>query len=133
MSEEEKSYAAPEAELVESATDLTSDERNWGMACHLAALSGFLIPFGSLAGPLVVWLIKRNESAFIDAQGKEAVNFQITVAIAMLVSMLLVLVVIGFLLMLVVAFGALILTIVAAIKASNGEYYQYPLTLRLIK
>jgi len=112
---------------------LSADEKNWGMACHLSALSGFLIPFGSIAGPLIVWLVKRNEYDYVDVQGKEALNFQLTVMIALLVSGVLVLVVIGFLLLAIVSIGALILTIISAIKASNGEAYQYPFTIRFLK
>lgn len=113
---------------------VSKDEQNWAMICHLSALSGFLIPFGHVLGPLLVWLIKRAEMPLVDAHGKEALNFQITVSIAAAVSLLLMFVLIGFVLIGVVAIGALVLTIMAAIKVSNGDYsYRYPLTLRLIK
>jgi uncharacterized Tic20 family protein len=111
----------------------TADERQWALFAHLSALAGFIIPFGNLLGPLVLWQIKKNEMPFVDDQGKEALNFQITVTIAMVVSLILTLVLIGILLMFVVGIGALILTILGAIKANNGEYYRYPMTLRLIK
>ena len=111
----------------------SADERQWALFAHLSALAGFIIPFGNLLGPLVIWQIKKNEMAFVDDQGKEALNFQITVTIAMLVSLVLTLVLIGILLMFVVGIGALVLTIIGAIKANNGETYRYPMTLRLIK
>ena len=116
------------------APQVSKDEQNWAMFCHLSALSGFIIPFGSVIGPLVIWLMKRAEMPMVEVHGKEVLNFQITVMIAALVSMVLMVVFIGFLLLAVVAIGALILTIMAAIKVSNGDYsYRYPFTLRLIK
>ncbi len=116
------------------APQVSKDEQNWAMFCHLSALSGFIIPFGSVIGPLVIWLMKRAEMPMVEVHGKEVLNFQITVMIAAVVSMVLMFVFIGFLLLAVVAIGALILTIMAAIKVSNGDYsYRYPFTLRLIK
>ena len=112
----------------------SKEEQNWAMVCHLSALAGFVCPFGNLIGPLIVWLVKRAEMPLVDANGKEALNFQITVTIAAVVSALLIFVVIGILLLLVVGVGALVLTIRAAIKVSNGELdYRYPWTIRLLK
>ncbi len=104
-----------------------------GMLCHLLALSGLIIPLGNVLGPLVIWLMKKDSDPYVDEQGKESVNFQISVAIYMFVSLLLMMIVIGFFLIFVVAIGSLVLTIIGAIKASKGEPWRYPLTLRLIK
>ena len=113
---------------------VSKEEQNWAMICHLSALFGFLIPFGNVIGPLVVWLIKRAEMPLVDTHGKEALNFQITVVIAMAISALLIFVLIGFVLMFIVGIGALVLTIMAAIKVSNGELnYRYPWAIRLLK
>jgi hypothetical protein len=110
------------------------EEQNWAMICHLAALSGFIIPFGNVLGPLVVWLMKKDAMPQVDRHGKEALNFQITVTIAMIISILLMFVLIGFLLVFVVGIGALVLTILAAIKVSNGDLdYKYPFAIRMIK
>ena len=110
------------------------EEQNWAMACHLTALSGFVIPFGNVLGPLVVWLIKKDTMPLVDQHGKEAMNFQITVLIAFIISAVLVVIFIGFLLMAVVGIGALVLTIMAAVKVSNGQLdYKYPFAIRLIK
>jgi uncharacterized Tic20 family protein len=111
--------------------ELTSEACNWAMACHLAGLAGFALPIvGHLLGPLIVWMIKRDDHPFINDQGKEAVNFQISMVIY---KVLLCCTVIG----IVVAIGLLlvnvVMVIVAAMKASEGEAYRYPLTLRLIK
>ena len=113
---------------------VSKEEQNWAMFCHLAALSGFIVPLGNVIGPLVVWLMKKDTMPMVDLHGKEALNFQITVLIAMVISIVLMFVLIGFLLMFVVGIGALVLTIIAAVKISNGQYdYKYPFALRLIK
>ena len=116
------------------APQVSKDEQNWAMACHLAALSGFLVPFGNIIGPLVVWLIKRAEMPLVDRHGKESLNFQITVVIAFLICIPLVFVIIGIPLMFAVGIGALIMTIIATVKVSNGDLeYKYPFALRLLK
>jgi len=110
----------------------TSDERMWAMFAHLSALIGFVIPFGSILGPLIIWQIKKNEYPLVDDQGKEALNFQITMAIAFVVSLVLMVVLIGFLLIWVVGLFDLVMIVIASIKANNGERYRYPLTIRLV-
>ena len=113
---------------------VSKDEQNWAMGCHLAALSGFVIPLGNIVGPLVVWLIKKDTMPLVDQHGKESLNFQITVLIAFVICLVLTLVLIGVVLMFVVGIGALVLTIMAAVKVSNGQFdYKYPFTLRLVK
>ena len=109
------------------------EERTWGMLCHLVVLTGFIIPFASIIGPLVIWMIKRDEMPFVDDQGKESLNFQITMMLAMIVSGLLIFVLIGFVLVFVVAIFQLIMIIIASVKANEGVYYRYPLCIRLIK
>ena len=111
----------------------SAEAKQWAMFAHLSALLGFLIPFGSIVAPLVIWQIKKNEFPFVDDQGKEALNFQITVLIAVIVSFLLTFVLIGLLLLPIVGIAWLVLTIMGGIKANNGETYRYPFALRLIK
>jgi hypothetical protein len=116
------------------APQVSKDEQNWAMICHLAALSGFLIPFGNIVGPLIVWLIKRAEMPLVDRHGKEALNFQITVTIAIIICIPLMFILIGIPLVFAVGIGALVLTIMAAVKVSSGNFdYRYPLTIRLVK
>lgn len=112
---------------------LSREVRQWAMFCHFSAFLGMWFPFGSLIGPLVLWQVKREVDPFIDAQGKEALNFQITVAIASAICYLLMFVLIGFALLALVLIGALVLTIIAGIKANEGVAYRYPFTWRLIK
>lgn len=114
--------------------EVPRDIRQWAMICHLIALSGLAgNGIGFLVGPLVVWLVKKEDHPFIDKQGKEAVNFQITMFIVLFLSAILCLVLIGFVLLIIVALLMTIFPIVAAIKVNRGEEYRYPFTIRFIK
>jgi hypothetical protein len=114
--------------------EVSADEtqRNLAVGCHLLGFLGLVLPLGNILGPLVLWLLKREGNPFVDDQGREAVNFQITVTLAALVSAALMMVLIGFVLLFALAVYWLVVTIVAALHASRGEAYRYPLTLRLI-
>ncbi|MDW7739128.1 MAG: DUF4870 domain-containing protein [Bacillota bacterium] len=112
---------------------LTQEEKTFGMLAHLAALAGFIIPFGNIIGPLVVWLIKKDQSAWVDKQGKESLNFQISITIYAIVAGILTIIVIGVLLLIAVGIFSLIMIIIATVKTNNGEDYQYPLCIRFIK
>ncbi len=103
------------------------------MFAHLSALIGLVIPLGNILGPLVIWLIKKDTIPRVDDQGKEALNFNITVAIAALVGWILMFVLIGFLVLAAVFVAWLVFVIIATIKANEGVIYRYPFTLRLIK
>jgi len=121
---------------------LPSSVRQWGMWCHLSSLLWIVVsvPFVSLLAPLIIWLLKREEHPFIDQQGKESVNFQISLGIywtAFIVTFAL-----GglywfgitlFIFATLLGVFSVIATIVAAIKASSGESYRYPFTLRFLK
>lgn len=109
-----------------------SDARLWAMLAHLSAIPGSFVLIGSVIAPLVIWQIQKERSAFVDYHGKEAVNFQITMAIAAAVSFLLMILVVGIFLLFIVGVVWLVFTIIAAVKANNGEYYRYPLTFRFI-
>jgi uncharacterized Tic20 family protein len=111
----------------------SADEKLWALFAHLSALIGFIIPFGSIIGPLIIWQIKKNEMPFVDDQGKEALNFQITMAIAVVCCIVLMVVLIGFLLIWVVGLLDLVFIIIAALAANNGQAYRYPFALRLVK
>ncbi len=115
------------------AIEVSKDAKTFGMLCHLSALAGYIIPFGNIIGPLIFWQMKKNEFPFVDDQGKEALNFQITVMIAIIACIPLMFIIIGIPLMFVVGIGALILMIMAGLKANDGVAYRYPFTLRLIK
>lgn len=105
----------------------------WGMLCHLSALSGLIIPFGNLIGPLVVYSLKKDEYTFVADQGKESLNFQISILIYLMISGIAVLLLVGIFFLLFVPFIAIILTVLAGVRANDGEYYRYPFCIRFIK
>lgn len=108
--------------------------RTWGMLCHLTSLSALLgIPMGNIIGPLVVWLIKKEEFPFVDDQGKESLNFQLSFLLYYIISGLLVFLLIGILLLPALAILNFVLVIIASIKANEGVFYRYPFTIRFIR
>ncbi|MFB4161624.1 DUF4870 domain-containing protein [Geomicrobium sp. JSM 1781026] len=110
-----------------------STERTYGLFLHLSAFSGFIIPLATFLAPLILWLIKRNESEYVDAHGKAAVNFQISYFIYAIVSSILIFVFIGFVLVFIVGIAWIVFVIIATVKASNGELYKYPLSIPFIR
>lgn len=112
----------------------SKEECMWAMLCHLSALCIMIIPpVGGLLGPFVVWLIKRDDMPLVADQGKESLNFQITVLLAGALATLLIGVGIGLLLLWALAIYYLVMVVIASVKANEGRAYRYPLTLRLIK
>ncbi len=102
-------------------------ERTWASAAHWSAiLIGFL-------GPLLIMLTKGNESPFVKRQATEALNFQLTLLIAWVVSGILTLVLIGIVMIIVVAIISIVFPILAAVAANKGEWYRYPLTIPFLK
>jgi uncharacterized protein len=115
--------------------ELSKDAKTWGMLCHLSALAGLIgIPFGNILGPLIVWLIKKNEFPFVDVNGKKALNWQITMMIACLISIPLIFACgIGIVLLILLGLADLVFIIVAAVKTNNGEDFKYPWSFNFIK
>ena len=122
-----------------------ADQRQWAMLAHLSALLGAILTgtfghgWGCFIGPLIIWLVKKDTMPFVNDQGKEALNFNITVAIASLILLLLSIMklgvglIIAIPLWIILGIAWLVFTIIAAIKANEGVHYRYPFTLRLIK
>ena len=126
--------AASEPPTAEPTGELSKDARMWGMFCHLSALAMFTsIPFANVIAPLILWLIKKDDFAFVDEQGKEALNFQISIAIYALACIPLFFIVIGAFLFLALAIFNLVMIIIASIEANKGNSYRYPLCIRLVK
>ena len=113
--------------LTEAPLASKGSDKIWSMLSHLSALLGvgFLLP-------LVVYLAMRKESEYVATNAREALNFHITVLIYSLCCIPLVFVLIGIPLLIVLGLGSLVLAIIATIKASDGQCYRYPLTLRLV-
>jgi uncharacterized Tic20 family protein len=108
-------------------------ERTYAMFCHLGALSGFVVPFGSIIVPLVLWLIKKDSSPFIDMHGRESLNFQISLLIYSLIAAVLILIIVGIFLLALLWMFNLVVVIIAGVRAESGERFRYPLTIRFIK
>lgn len=108
--------------------ELRSDSKGWAAAAHLIPIVGL----GFIA-PLVIWLIKKDEDPYVDWHGKEALNFQITLLIAVIVSAFLILLLIGIVLLPLVIIGGFVLMIIAGVKAANGEKWPYPVNIRFVK
>jgi uncharacterized Tic20 family protein len=108
------------------------EEKTYAMLTHLLAFVGFIIPFGNIIGPLVMWLVKKDQSKLVDGNGKASLNFQISMTIYMIISAILILLVIGFVLLIVLAILWFIFIIIASIKASEGKIYKYPATIKFI-
>lgn len=111
----------------EPTTPPTQDEKTMALLSHL------LVLVASFVAPLIIYLLKKDESSFIANNAKESLNFQITVAIAIAISAILMVVLIGFLLIFVVSLANLIYVIIATMRASEGKEYRYPFCIRLIK
>ena len=118
---------------VENKTPVNKDENMWAMFCHLSALVGFVIPFGNIIAPLIIWTLKKDEYPHINDQGKEAINFQLSITVYILISVLLVFVVIGIPLLIILGIFSLIMTVIAALNANDGNKYRYPFTIKFIK
>jgi uncharacterized Tic20 family protein len=132
----ENDTTTPQAPLP---TALSSDEKLWALIGHLSAFSAFITGIGCIVGPLIVWLIKRDTLPFAADQAKEALNFNITMAIAFAILVVFTIITLGIGILLAWPIGAIlfiawiVLTIVAAIKSNEGVAYRYPFTLRLVK
>lgn len=109
------------------------DQRTWAMFCHLSALAGLLFPFGSVIGPLIVWLVKKEEMPLVAEHGRKSLNFQLTMMIAYIVCFMLMFVVVGVVLLPLVALFSLIMVVVSAIKANDGKEVKYPMAIEFIK
>jgi len=143
MAQDEMQFAEPDAEPNADAdlrpeddvadAGLSQDDRTWGMVVHLSGLSGYLL--GGLAGfvaPLVIWLVKKDESEFVDDQGREALNFQLTIFLGMLISIPLCFIFVGFLTLLALVVIDIVYTIIAGIKANEGVWYRYPWSIKFL-
>lgn len=120
--------AIPESE--NPLVGMTADEKNWCMFCHASALFQFFgIPM--FLGPLIIWLVKKDEMAIVDKHGKEALNFQLSFTIYFIICSIVI--VIGWLAAIPLGICWLIFTIIGSVKASNGELYHYPMTIRFLK
>jgi uncharacterized Tic20 family protein len=114
-------------------SSINEDDRTWGSLSHLTALSGLIIPFGSVLAPLIIWRTRGRRASFVGDQALESLNFNISVSLAFVVCLALVWVLfIGILMITALVIYWIVMTVLATIKAAEGESYRYPINLRLI-
>ncbi len=111
----------------------TTEQKQTGMFLHLSQLLNFVIPFGGVIAPIVIWQMKKDEIPALDAHGKMIVNWMLSALIYSVVSFVLAFVLIGFLGFIALAVTGIVFPIVGAIKANNGEFWEYPLTIKFLK
>lgn len=109
-----------------------SDAKTWCLLAHLSPFCGVIIPLGGILGPLILWLVKKDDHPAIDYHGKEALNFNICFMIYLLVAAFSMIAFVGIILLPAVGITWLVLVIMAAIKVSNGEPWRYPMIFRLV-
>lgn len=123
-----------EKQPLDNPTQLSErDERMFATFAHLAIIAGFVVPLGNVIAPLVIWLTQRDKSDYVDIHAKEALNFQITVTILAFGGLILSFIIIGIPLLIMLGLACLVFSILGAIKANEGEMYEYPFNLRIIK
>jgi uncharacterized protein len=105
----------------------------WAMFMHFSQLLNFIIPFGGIIAPIVMWQMKKDEMQGVDQHGKNIVNFLISMLIYSFISAILMLVVVGVFLLMILGVAGIVLPIIAGVKANSGEVWKYPLTLQIIK
>src|SRR5437762_13030575 len=128
-----ESQPPPSPASSQPATSTSSEVCTWCVLCHASALLGlFFHFFGHLLGPLIVWLIKREMSPEIDANGKESLNFQISMLIYDVIAGILCIVLIGIPILIALWVLNTVFVIIASVKASEGTLYRYPFTIRFI-
>ncbi len=128
--------ADPAAATLSSTAVPGKDERTWAMLAHVSAFAIYFTGIGHIVGPLIVWLVKRDGNPFVDDQGKESLNFQISWSIYMIANFVLFLTVIGAIIAIPVFFILpvfhVVCMIIAAIKANDGVAFRYPLCIRFL-
>jgi len=113
---------------------ISQDEKTLATLSHLGAFIGAVMPgMGNILVPFLIWVFKKDESDYIAEQAKEALNFQITMSILMIAAAFAILVLAGIIALPILIFVDIALSITAAVIASRGEQYEYPLNFRLIK
>ena len=109
------------------------DEKIWGMMCHFASFLGFVVPLGNILGPLLVYLMKKDIYRFVEEQGKESMNFEITMTIYVLICIPLVFVIVGAIILPALIIFWITVVILAAVRNSEGRSFRYPITIRFIQ
>ena len=112
---------------------LSETERNWAMLCHLSAFAGFFFPFGGIIGPLICWLTRRDESSWVNINGKASLNFQLSMLLYMVLAIPLCFIIIGIPIVMLLGILKVVCIIIASVKAPKGELFRYPMAIPFIQ
>jgi uncharacterized Tic20 family protein len=112
---------------------LSETERNWAMLCHLSAFAGFFFPFGGIIGPLICWLTRKDESSWVNINGKASLNFQLSMLLYIVLAIPLCFIIIGIPIIMLLGTLKVICVIIASVKAPKGELFRYPLVIPFIQ
>jgi uncharacterized Tic20 family protein len=112
---------------------LSEKERNWSMICHLSAFASYFFPFGGIIGPLICWLSKRDESVWINLNGRNALNFNLSILLYTVLAIPLCFIIIGIPIIMALATLKIVCIIIGSIKASKGQLFKYPLSIPFIQ
>jgi uncharacterized protein len=112
---------------------LTETERNWAMLAHIAAFAGFFFPFGGIIGPLIIWLSKKDDSAWVNINGRAAMNFNLSILLYSVLAFPLVFIIIGIPILIAIWILKILCITIASVKAARGELFRYPLSIPFIQ
>jgi uncharacterized protein len=111
---------------------LSESERNWAMFCHLSAFAGFFFPFGGIIGPLICWLSRKDESVWVYVNGRDSLNFQLSILLYIVLAIPLCFLLIGIPIVMILMVLKVVCIIIGSVKASKGESFKYPLAIPFI-
>jgi len=112
---------------------LSESERNWAMFCHLSAFAGFFFPFGGIIGPLICWLSRRDDSAWVNINGRNSLNFQLSMLLYIVLAIPLCFIILGIPIIIVLGTLKVVCIIIASVKAAKGELFRYPMAIPFIQ
>ena len=112
---------------------LTESERNWAMLCHLSAFAGFFFPFGGIIGPMIFWLSRKDDSAWININGKAAMNFNLSMLLYIVLTIPLLIILVGIPIIIALGILKIVCVTIASIKAARGEIFKYPLSIPFVQ
>ncbi|HOP59402.1 MAG TPA: DUF4870 domain-containing protein [Bacteroidales bacterium] len=118
---------------MEEIRQFSESERNWAMICHLSAFAGFFFPFGGIIGPLICWLSKKDESLWVDENGKASMNFQLSILLYMVLAIPLCFILVGIPIIIILGLLKVICIVIASISAAKGEKFRYPISIPFIQ
>jgi len=118
---------------MEETTNYTQSERDWAMFCHLSAFAGFFFPFGGILGPIICWISRKDESEWVNFNGKSSLNFQLSLLLYTVLAIPLCFIVVGIPILVFIYILKIVCIIVASVRAAKGEVFKYPLSIPFIQ